>query len=102
MCLRNIVVSALGWTYLGVTLLRGGGISFECETCIFVTCLSVFFPRKVSSCLLELVLFVNLTCVYREPVYFEDKSSSQRGSIKTDFTICIFIKFTCTCYEMTV
>ena len=31
MCLCNIVVSALGWTYLGVTLLRGGGISFECE-----------------------------------------------------------------------
>ena len=54
MCLRNIVVSALGWTYLGVTLLRGGGISFDCETCIFVTCLSVFFSRKVSSCLLEL------------------------------------------------
>ena len=53
MCLRNIVVSALGWTYLGVTLLRGGGISFECETCIFVTCLSVFFPGKVSFCLLE-------------------------------------------------
>ena len=50
MCLCNIVVSE---TYLGVTLLRGGGISFECETCVFVTRLSVLFPRKVSSCLLE-------------------------------------------------